>query len=238
MKKQVNLRKARRARGWTQAQAAAKLGLSQPYWSLLEKGKRPLTPALARRLVRVFQFPPTVLPLPVRLEEASPVTNDMLAEDLAKLGYPAFAYMQSGKRPRRNPALVLLQALNMADLDPRVTEGLPWLLLHHPGMDTGWLVDQARRHNLQNRLGFVTTLARRVAEGHAPLQNRVEPLEGLEGVIRASQLAKEDTLGRSDLTEGERRWLLRFRPGEAEAWNVLANWTPGDLQYATYAQLY
>lgn len=236
--KQLNLRQARRARGWTQAQAAQRMGVSQPYWSLLERGERPLPGTLARRLVRDGKFPATVLPLPVRLEDAPPADNDALAEDLAKLGYPAFAYLLRGKRPRRNPALVLLSALALDDLDPRVTEGLPWLLLHHPGMDEGWLLDQARRHNLQNRFGFMVSLARRVAEGHTPLNHRVAPLEGLEGVVRASQLAKEDTLGRRNLTEGERRWLLRFRPVEAAAWNVLENWTPGDLQYATYAQLY
>ena len=228
------LKAARRACGWTQAQAAAKAGVSQPYWSLLESGRRPVPSRLARRFVKVLDLPLTALPLPARLEDAAPVSNDTLAEDLGKLGYPGFAYLRSQRRAK-NPALVLLQALALEDLDPRVTEGLPWLLLHYPEFDTAWLVEQAKRHDLQNRLGFMVTLARLVAEDHLHLNDRAESLRDLEEALRTSRLAREDALGRSSMTEGERSWLQRFRPRVAEDWNVLANWNPGDFQYASYA---
>ena len=228
--KQLDLRQARRARGWTQAQAAQKMGVSQPYWSLLERGERPLPETLARRLVSDGKFPATVLPLPARLEDATPADNNALAEDLAKLGYPAFAYLRRGKRPRRNPALVLLSALTREDLDPRVTEGLPWLLLHHPDMDEGWLLDQARRHNLQNRLGFMVSLARRVAEGHPPLQARAEPLQRLEDAARPSRLAQEETFS-EPVSDRMREWLQQNRTEDAAVWNLLTDWKPEYLRY-------
>ncbi len=40
---------------------------------------------------------------------------------------PGFAYLRA--KARRNPAEVLLTALKEANLDNRVTEGLPWLAL-------------------------------------------------------------------------------------------------------------
>ena len=53
---------ARLNRNWEQFEAAEKLKVSQPYLSLLEAGKRPITEHLARRAVQVFKLPPTVLP--------------------------------------------------------------------------------------------------------------------------------------------------------------------------------
>ena len=53
------LRTARQSRGWTQARAAARLGVSQPYLAMLEAGQRPLTSAVARRAMRVYGLPPT-----------------------------------------------------------------------------------------------------------------------------------------------------------------------------------
>jgi hypothetical protein len=209
------------------------MGVSQPYWSLLERGERPLPRTLARRLVRDGNFPPTLLPLPARLEDATPADNDALAEDLAKLGYPAFAYLLRGKRPRRNPALVLLSALALADLDPRVTEGLPWLLLHHPNMNQDWLLDQAKQHNLQNRLGFMVSLARRVAEGYAPLSHRAVPLQHFENVASPSRLAQEETFS-EPASDRMREWLKANRTEDAAAWNLLTDWKPEHLQYATY----
>ena len=227
-----HLKQARRARGWTQAQAAARAGVSQPYWSLLEHGKRPLSAKLARRLVREWEFPPTLLLLPARLEDAGPSSDDELAEDLAKLGYPAFAYLRS-RRQRRNPALVVLTGLAKRGLDPRVFEGLPWLLLRYPEMDTDWLADQARRHDLQNRLGFTASLARSVAEKNAHLQHRAEPLRAFEDALRGGRLAREEGLERNEVSERERAWMLRFRPPHAAEWNLLVNVSPEDLQYAS-----
>ena len=57
------LKSARKRLGLTQKKAAQLLGLSQPYFSLLEKGKRRVTPKLAQTAVRVFKLSPTVLPV-------------------------------------------------------------------------------------------------------------------------------------------------------------------------------
>ena len=228
-----HLKKARRARGWSQAEAAARAGVSQPYWSLFEHGKRPLPPKLARRLVRECDFPPTLLPLPAGLEDAGPSSDDELAEDLAKLGYPAFAYLRS-RRQRRNPALVVLTGLAKRGLDPRVFEGLPWLLLRYPEMDTDWLADQARRHDLQNRLGFTASLARQVGETNAPLADRVSYLQVWEAKLRPSRLTNEDMLGER-ASERMRQWLRANRSEDAAEWNLLTDWKPEHLRYVEIA---
>ena len=66
--------------------------------------------------------------------------------------------------------------------------------------------------DLQNRLGFVVSLAREVAEreGNGP---RLAALRALEATLEKSRLAREDTLGRAALSEAERHWSThRHRP--------------------------
>ncbi len=65
-----------------------------------------------------------------------------------------------------NPADLLLTALMSADLEPRLAEALPWAVWQHPHLNWMWLVAQAKRHDLQNRLGFVVALTRAVAGRH------------------------------------------------------------------------
>ena len=229
--KPEELKSAREQRGWTQQQAAAHLAVSQPYLSLLESGKRTLTPRLMRRLARAYGLPPTALP-PADLFQAkvSPPERE-LAEDLANLGYPGFAYLRS-RRPKKNPLEVLLVALAKEDLEPRLTEALPWLLLRFEPMNTEYLVRQARLHNLQNRLGFVVNLARRSAEGTPRYQHRVPALLRLEQELEQSRLAREDTLCDASLGPAHRRWLAEDRPPEAVHWNLLTDWRPEHLRYA------
>jgi len=217
----------RERRGWPQREAARRLGVSQPYLSLLERGQRPVTPALARRAARVFAVPPTVLPLS---ESVVADENAALVRSLASLGYPAFAYLRRG-RPRRNPAEVLLSALAMNDCEARLVEALPWLLLEFD-LDSGWLVRQARLHNLQNRLGFVVSLARRVAEQAPRYRGRLQALRPLEAELERSRLAAEDTLCDASLGPAHRAWLRQARTPEAAAWNLLADWRLEHLRYA------
>ena len=49
-------------------------------------------------------------------------------------------------------------------MDVRLTEALPWALLKFPDLDCKWLVAAAKVNGLQNRFGFVTGVARRLAE--------------------------------------------------------------------------
>lgn len=225
-----DLKAARKRRGWSQKEAARRLDASQPYLSLLEAGKRVLTPWLARRAARVFGLPPTALPLSTtNFTEGAP-SDQVLAEHLANLGYPGFAYLRS-RRLKKNPTDVLLAALAKEDLEPRLTEALPWLLLRYEDLDSEYLVKGARLQNVQNRLGFVVNLARRVAEATAGYGNCVPRLWQLEQELERSRLAVEDTLCRASLPEAKRRWLEANRPPEAAHWHLLTDWRPETLRY-------
>ena len=193
---------------------------------MLEAGQRPLTPAIARRAMRVYGLPPTVLP-PAGV--APGVTAKTLARDLAALGYPGFAHLGRGGAAK-HPGAVLLTALGQPELEARVVEALPWLLLRYWSLDPAWLVREAKLHDLQNRLGFVVSLAREVAEreGDGP---RLAALRALEATLDRSRLAREDTLGRPVLPEAERRWLATHRPAAARHWNLLTDWTAEVLRH-------
>lgn len=223
------LRLIRRQKGLTQAEAAVRLGVSQPYLALLEKGRRSFTPKLARRAVQVFQLSPTLLPVPD--QGPSKVSADQLARELGRLGYPGFSYMKGGWT--KNPTEVLLVALGQPNLETRVAEALPWLLLHYADMDHDWLVAQARLKNLTNRLGFFVDLAKRVAERKNEVESpRYRALARLADELRPSRLAEEDTLGQQSLTSAELDWLRANRSEDARFWNVLSDWRPEHLQYA------
>jgi len=43
----------------------------------------------------------------------------------------------------------LLSALSARDLDSRLVEALPWVLLNYPELDWQWLMSAARAHDLQ-----------------------------------------------------------------------------------------
>ncbi|MGH9670078.1 MAG: helix-turn-helix domain-containing protein, partial [Terriglobales bacterium] len=156
------LQSARRSRGWTQKRAARRLGVTQAYLSMLERGHR-LPPAeLAVRLVEVYSLSAAWLPLPSGEWKPPEVTDCKLSEQLTRLGYPGLGARRRGEQ--KNPAEVLLTALAQPDLDRRLVEALPWLFLRYPEMDTAWLLDRAKRLDLQNRLGFIVALAREVRE--------------------------------------------------------------------------
>jgi hypothetical protein len=59
--------------------------------------------------------------------------NENLASDLAALGYPGLSYL----KPKRTkgPAEVLLSALRAKNLDARLVEALPWVLLAYSDLD-------------------------------------------------------------------------------------------------------
>src|ERR1700721_4799490 len=94
------LKQARLAKGWTQTQAAAHLGMTQAYLNFLENGKRRLTPELVRRATSVYGLSPGVLPVAdvfVRTE----ADDQRLTELLGKRGYPGFAYLRT-RAPRKH----------------------------------------------------------------------------------------------------------------------------------------
>lgn len=225
------LKAARLKKGLVQAQVAESLGVSQSYVNLLENGKRRLASRLAHKLVTLYDLSPEALPVS---EEFVPGrTNDQrLAESLAKLGYPGFAYMRTHV-PNKNPDEVLLTALGQDRLEGRVAEALPWVVMQYGHARSNWLVEQARKFNLQNRLGFVVSLALQVAErvpGHD--NTRVQSLRDLRSKLDESRLVREDVFYRPPRTDGERQWLAQNRSEEAVHWNLLTDLRPEHLQYA------
>ena len=211
------LKAARLARGWSQQEAANRLGVTQAYLSMLESARRSPN-ALAHKLMRVYGLSPTSLPLSGVPKN---VTPEVLARDLASLEYPGFAHLRGHGR-KVNPAEFLLTALSQPNLEARVAEGLPWLVLRYPDLNFDWLVREARARILQNRLGFVVTLARQAAG-----RNDLQPLEQ---TLADSKLEKEDSFCK-ELSEPERRWLREHRSKEARQWNLLSDLRPDALRY-------
>ncbi len=225
------LKSARHQRRWSQQEAAHRLGLSQSYLAMLETGERRVTPSLARRFMRVYGLAPTVLQPSEGFKLPQTVAPQNLALQLAALAYPGFAYLRPRVR-KKNPAEVLLTALAQDDLEPRLVEALPWLLLRYWNLDLNWLVEQAKAHDLQNRLGFVAHLARQVAERtFPPNQPRNQALANLEKALEQSKLARLETLCQRSLTDRERQWLMENRPEGARHWNLLTLWRPEALRH-------
>jgi len=229
------LRAARKKAGKSQVDASRSVGVSQGYVSLLENGVRRVPEQLAKRFVRLYGLAPTALPVEGDSWRLAKRGAQTLAEELAALGYPGFSYLRS-RTQQRNPAEVLLFALSQKDLESRLAEALPWVLLHYPELDRQWLAEQARLHNLQNKLGFVVRLAREVARRHErqnkPQNSGLQALADLELALDESRLAREDTLCQESLSEAERRWLREVRSPDAEHWNLLTDWTPEAVRYA------
>ena len=220
------LREAREQKGWTQERAAARLGVSQTYLSLLENDRRVVSKRLARKLQRDFVVPATVLPVKSTNETSDAQT---LTNALGALGYPGFTHFKRGHRV--NPAQLLFSALRTPNLEPRLSEALPWVAWYYPDLNWKWLLAQVKLHDLQNRLGFVVALAGQVATR----KDQPEPtakLAAVEQQLERSRLVREDTLCRESMTQAERRWLRERRPALAQHWNLLTGLVPEHLSYA------
>jgi hypothetical protein len=158
--------------------------------------------------------------------------SERALEDLPKLlgslGYPGFEYL-AGPRTAANPAAVVLAALKAQHVSARVTEAVPWVLVRFPDLDWNWLVAEAKLANAQNRLGYLASLAKQVAEtkNHP---TAVAVLEAARAQLEDARLAKEDTLGR-DVTNVEREYLRQHRPEAAAHWNLLTTLRADELRY-------
>jgi transcriptional regulator with XRE-family HTH domain len=209
----ATLKNARRAAGLTQQRAAALLGVTQAYLSMLERGQRPVSDTVAAHAAEHLRIDPTALPFsgqrPEHFEDA-----------LGALGYPGFAYLRGGKR--MNPAELLLLALDTEDLPARVVEGLPWLPLAFPDLDWEWLLREAKVRNRQNRLGYVLELSLQVAR-LLPKREQVAVLEDVLAKLGMARLAVEDTLCDESMTQVERNWQRSHRPEMAARWNLLTH---------------
>jgi transcriptional regulator with XRE-family HTH domain len=223
------LREARRKKKWTQRQAAVALGVTQGYLSMLEKGRRAVSDRFARKALKVLRLPPTAVPL--RSWEAAR-RRDFGAE-LGALGYPGFSYLRlSSSRGPRNPAEVLLGALSEPNLDARVAEGLPWLVLRYVDMDWVWLTDNAKMRDLQNRLGFAVSLAIDTAKTKSDTE-MVTALRSRLDVLEKARLAREDTFCHESMTLAEKVWLRQNRSAMAAHWNLLTDMRAEHLEHAS-----
>lgn len=223
------LLEARQNRKWEQAEAAAKLGISQPYLSLLETGKRRITKPVARRAIKLYEMPPTALPIESLPERLLKAEEGSLASEIAALGYPKLAHLKA-KTSKKNPAEVLLTALSAMDLDSRLVEALPWLAAKYADLDWRQTIKIAKINDLQNRLGFIVNIACRLAD-RARDTERADKLRQVEETLSFSRLYREDTLCRASMTEAERKYLKAKRPAEARFWRLLADLSPEHLDY-------
>lgn len=173
--------------GLTQQQAARRWRISQPYLSLMERGRRPVPVRLARRLAGAE--PQLAASLPPRVSARNP---DDLPKLLGTLGCPGFAYL-ADRRAVVNPAEAVLSVLTASDVPALVTEALPWVLMTFVDLPWDWLVAHAQRANAQNRLGYLVAVARQAADraGHSQVAGT---LASVEAELEEARLAKEDTL--------------------------------------------
>ncbi len=206
---------AREARQWNQHDLASRLGVSQAYVSLLERGRRPVPTRLANQLVSLLELPATALPV----REDTPLDGDGAARALGTLGYDGFVYLRQQRQ--MNPAEVLLRTLGAEHVDARVVEALPWLVRTYPNLDWEWVVPLAKQADLQNRLGFVVSVARGLAEAAGDLQ-AAAVLHALETRLENSRLQKQDAFARRSMTRAEERWLRLHSSPEAKRWNMLS----------------
>ena len=221
-----DLKEARTKLGWTQEQAASALGLTQAYLSMVEVGHRRVSARVLQRAWEVFDLPPAGLPLDA--ETSHSMNADEFKSELGALGYPGFSYLRG--KPTKNPALLLFEALGQAELDTRVVEALPWLASKYE-LKWDWLVPQAKKCDLQNRLGFVVTVAKDLAARHQE-SSRANKLAEAQATLERGRLAREDTLCHESMTNAERRWLQQDRPEQARHWNLLTDLELDNLPYA------
>lgn len=181
---------------------------------------------LAEAVARALDMSPSTLPAAANAD-AFDAAGAVRA--LAALGDDQFA-SRPRRRELRNPAEVVLRCLRAPDVDARVLEGLVRLLVAHADLDWAWLVRHAKVDDLQNRLGFLVSLAAAVArrEGFAQVETH---LASAHAVLERSRLAVEGAF-RTSLTDAERRWLRQHRPPEAAHWNLLTNLTAADVRDA------
>lgn len=225
------LRRAREKARWTQVRLAKRLGVTQAYLSLMESGRRRVPPRLAHRLTSLLKLPPTMLPATTSGATNDRPVNEWFEAQLARLGYPGYAYRRN-PGTLRHPAEVLLAGLSSDELEPRLVEALPWLLLRHDGFDVAQLVADAKARDLQNRLGFTVVLARQVAQRKKEFEGRLPDLRRVEEVLEPSRLAREEVFGQGRAGDRLRAWLKVNRSGAAKHWNLLTDLQVEHLPYA------
>jgi transcriptional regulator with XRE-family HTH domain len=195
----VNLQHWRERNNLTQVDAAALLGVSQSYLSLIEKGARPLTAALRSRTEAFSRA------------NRKEIAEDRFRAQLSKLGYPGFAHVARA-RVKPSPDAFLVSVLSQSKVDARIVDALPWVVRRYAGrLNLPWMVRQAKLQNLQNRLGLVL----QVAGVETP------ELSDAVGELNRARLLEEATLCWDSMPAAAREWIRANRSPLAQHWNVL-----------------
>lgn len=210
-------------------EAAAALGVSQPYLSQLEKGLRTAGRDLVRKAARLYRLSPAVLPVGDSFQ-LKPSRSRELQRHIASLGYPGFEHIRA--RALSNPAEVVFLVVTEPDLDPRLVEALPWLLATYSDLNWEWLRDQVKLQNAQNRLGYLVHLAKKTAAARPNSADAVRILSQWERDLDKARLVFETTLCRESMPPVEREWTRVNRPTAAAHWHVLTTLTAEQLPYA------
>lgn len=188
--------KERLSRNWEQFKTAARLKVSQPYLSLIEAGKRPVTESVARRAINLFNLPPTSLPLKNEIESANIKSEDYLAAQIANLGYGKFSHLKK-KLKKINPAVILISALKTDDLESRIVESLPWLVYKFPKMDWSQVIKSAKISNAQNRLGYILSLAYKRAKNEPDKEKKILFKELLSDLEKSKLFCEDHFKGKT-----------------------------------------
>ena len=107
--------------------------------------------------------------------------NQTFALRLAAIGYPGYGYLRRPRQSGETSMKVLLGVLSCTDPEPRLIEALPWIILRHWRTDFSLLIEEAETLHVQNQLGFLVSIARRISQTTSNrirtevLQNRMKP---------------------------------------------------------------
>jgi len=161
---------------------------------------------------------------PDQQADAHRLTTHDLAHALAELGYPGFSHLRT-KRNFLTPEQVVIETLSSGEVEVRILEALPWLLVRFPDLEWDLLTATALAHGWQNRLGYIASIAAELAE-RIGQPARAAALRRSEAVIEPFRSEREETLCHESMTQTERNWLREHRPAAARRWRILSDLAP------------
>lgn len=157
-------------------------------------------------------------------------SDDEIVGELACLGYPGFAYYCKRGQEPCDPAELLFDAIDRPDLDARIVEGLPWIPFHFPDLRWDWLIFEAQTRGRQNRLGFVVSLAKSVAERRS-MTKLSSTLFAVIGRIDPIRLEMSDTLCKESWPNAQRQAAHQQRSALAAHWDLDTRVIESDLAH-------
>lgn len=154
-----------------------------------------------------------------------------IKDALGALGYPGFVslFSEIEAEEGHDPAVVLMAALACDRLEDSVLEALPWLVLRYGNLDWNWLVAEARRRSVQNRLGFVVSLALRASAGSLGME-QLTRLAAIEEELFACRLPRQETRWLR-VPPAKREFIAARRGEEAAQWGVPSCLRPDELRF-------